>query len=304
MQTFELLFIKILPLYILILVGFYATKKLNAEKESVGKLLLYIISPVIIFYGGLLNTFSWHNISLPFVVFLMASITSIVFYQIGRKLFPKGSDANLLAFASGASNTGYFGLPVISAILGQEAFLIAIIANLGMIFYENTIGFYIAAKGNYTARQSFIKILKLPHLYALLIGICFNHFGYSKSQLLLTNYELFKGSYTLLGMMLIGMSLANMKFILTDYLFVASSFVAKFAFLPIMSLLLIYLDQTLQIYSSLTHQVFLIIACTPLAANTVVIANELNLSPGKASLAVLGSTIFALFFIPIIIQMI
>ena len=304
METFQLLFLKILPLYLLILLGFFATKKLKTDKEGIGKLLLYIISPVIIFYGGLLNSFNLHNISLPFVVFLTASLASIVFYKIGKRFFPKNSDANLLAYAAGASNTGYFGLPVIAAILGQEAFLMAIIANLGMIIFENTIGFYLAAKGNYSAKQSLIKILRLPHLYALTLGILFQQLGLSDNQILLTNYELFKGSYTLLGMMIIGMSLANMRFVLTDYLFVGLGFLAKFIFLPIMTLILIYFDQNFKIYDTLTHQVFLIIACAPLAANTVVIAHELQLDPAKAALAVLLSTLFALVFIPIAIQII
>ncbi len=40
----------------------------------------------------------------------------------------------------------------------------------------------------------------------------------------------------------------------------------------------------------------------PLAANTVAIATELKTYPEKASVAVLMSTLFALFFIPLVVS--
>ena len=48
--------------------------------------------------------------------------------------------------------------------------------------------------------------------------------------------------------------------------------------------------------------VLLILSLVPLAANTVAIATELKTHPEKASLAVLLSTLFALFFIPAMVS--
>ncbi len=302
METFQLLFLKIIPLYTLILLGFLCAKKLHLDKDTIGRLLLYVISPVIVFYGGLLNNITIENISLPVIVFLIAGCVSLLFYRLGQYFFPNSSDANLLAYSAGASNTGYFGLPVIASILGQEAFTLAIIANLGMIIFENTLGFYLAAKGNFSAKQSLIKIAQLPHLYVLSLGILFNLLGFSKNQILLQNFEYFKGAYALLGMMIIGIGLANMRFVLHDFKFVGLSFLAKFICFPLITLLFIWIDQTMKLCSPTSHQVLLIILSTPLAANAVVIAGELKLNPAKAALGVLTTTLFAILFIPLIIQ--
>ncbi|MFA7092410.1 MAG: transporter, partial [Arcobacteraceae bacterium] len=49
MTVFFTLLGKILPLYFSILLGFFSTKFFNCDKETIAKILLYILAPLIVF---------------------------------------------------------------------------------------------------------------------------------------------------------------------------------------------------------------------------------------------------------------
>jgi len=66
-------------------------------------------------------------------------------------------------------------------------------------------------------------------------------------------------------------------------------------------MLVVWVDNiTLQLYNTSIHKVMILMSIVPLAANTVAFATELKAQPEKASLAVMLSTLFALFYIPLI----
>ena len=94
---------------------------------------------------------------------------------------------NTLSFTCGTGNTGYFGIPLSMILLSPESANLFIFATLGSLLYVNTTGFYVTAKGSFTARQSIIKVIKLPLLYAFILGLCLNILGF-KSSLLGTRF--------------------------------------------------------------------------------------------------------------------
>ncbi|MFT5590488.1 MAG: putative permease, partial [Bradyrhizobium sp.] len=51
--------------------------------------------------------------------------------------------------------------------------------------------------------------------------------------------------------------------------------------------------------SNVEKSIIVLMACVPMAGNTVVIANELNLHPEKAATAVMASTLLAIIVIPV-----
>ncbi len=59
-------------------------------------------------------------------------------------------------------------------------------------------------------------------------------------------------------------------------------------------------NMVFRIYNPSIHKVMILMSIVPLAANTVAFATELKAQPEKASVAVLLSTLFALFYIPLI----
>jgi len=285
----------------MILLGFIGAKVLKVQKETIAKLLIYIIAPAVIFYGTYTAEINFANLSLPVLFFCLASAMALFFLMIGNIVFEKDSTKNILAFTAGTGNTGYFGLPVISAVLGDQAFSLAVLAILGFVLYENSIGFFLTAKGNHTAKESLWKVIKLPTIYAFFIGLLLNLLSVHLGDIALITIGHFKGAYTLLGMMIIGMGLATVSIKEIDCKFISLTFLAKFISWPLVILGIIALDKYFfHIYNLPVYNVIIIMAIVPLAANTVAVATELKVHPNKAALAVLLSTLFALFYIPLI----
>jgi malate permease and related proteins len=104
--------------------------------------------------------------------------------------------------------------------------------------------------------------------------------------------------------MIIGMGLAGASWKSIDMSFISLTFLAKFICWPGLMALLIFVDKnSLHIFDTDIYNVLIIMSIVPLAANTVAIATELRTHPEKAAVAVLLSTIFALFYIPLIVSL-
>ncbi len=299
MQVFFLLIFKLIPLYFIIALGFVAGKYLKVSKESLAALLIYIIAPLVVFHGVYTTQLTAGTLLLPVVFFVAAAIICLLFYYIG-KIFFEGSVKNLLAFAAASGNTGYFGLPVGVAIFGSEALGTLVLCTLGLIVFENTLGFFIAARGEHTAKVALMKVVKLPSIYAFILAVAVNLMQINLGQTYLDFAQLFRGAYSVLGMMIVGLGIAGIAKFEFDFKFISLAFLGKFLVWPFIMFLLVFADrQFWHLFGDLAHKVLLLLSVVPIAANTVAFATELRVHPQKAAVAVLLSTLFALAYIPL-----
>lgn len=111
MQVFLLLITKLLALYFLIAIGFIAGRALNVQKESIARILICILAPLVVLYGVWSAGVAWNVLSLPFL-FLVVSIVLCLMARVAGKLLWRDATANLFAFTAATGNTGYFGIPV------------------------------------------------------------------------------------------------------------------------------------------------------------------------------------------------
>lgn len=302
LELFTTLLLKLLPLYCIIILWYIASHRLGVDKKWIATLLLYIIVPVVMFYGVYSTELSRQTFSLPVLFFFLCCGISIAILQIWSKLYGEDNTKNILAFTAGTWNTGYFGLPVVAALLWPEAFWLTVLALLWFNLYEVTLGFYITAKWQFTVRQSIQKVLKLPLIYAFIAWLLCNALWLHLWEIATTTVEYFKWSYVLLWMMMIGMGLAGINKDSIDIKFLSLSCITKFIVRPAIIFGIIAIDKTFfQIYLPLIHNIMIIMSIVPLAGNTVVVATELNVHPAKASMAVLISTLIALIYIPLMV---
>ncbi len=300
MQIFLSLLIRIIPLYILILLGFIASKKLNAKKETIASILIYIIVPVVTFNSVATIKLTPSVLLLPLIFFICCSCMCLLFYRVGKSLFTDNTK-NLLALAAGTANTGYFGVPVAIELFGEGIIGLMIISILGFTVFENSLGFFMIAKGNYTPREALTRLSKLPTIYAFLLGLLVNIVGINFSDAYLGFSKNFIGTYAIFGMMLIGMGLADMKSFKIDMKFLLSTLIAKFLIWPLLVGALILIDKSfLNLFNAPIHKVMFLLSIVPLAANLVAFSTELKAQPEKASLAVFISTLIALVYIPLL----
>ncbi len=293
--------LKILPLYITIFLGYIMVHFFQARREGMASLLIYIIGPVVIFMAAYKVHLNLAVITLPILLFILSSALAISTLIFGKHIF-QDNTKNILAFSAGTGNTGYFGIPLAIMLLSEDLANIYIFAVLGSFIYGSTVGFFIVAKGNYSIKQSLMKVAKLPSIYALSLGLLCNIFELELSHDLVNYLNYFKGAYAILGMMMIGMGLQGLSQIKIDTVFMGYAFGIKFIIYPLITLLIIWLDATFfNFFTTDLYKVMFIYAIVPMAANTVTMASLLNVHPQKASLAVIISNIFSIFTIPFMI---
>lgn len=302
MDIFLTLFTNLIPLYILIALGFIAGRYLNVDRHSVANLVIYLCLPVVAF-GFVINLeFQASYILLPIIILFVCSIVGVSVYALGKKAFGDNR-ANLLSMCASMPNSGYFGLPLVLLLFDTQWVGVYMFMMLGVTIYEATIGYYIAARGSYSVRDSLIKLVKFPALYAVGLALVLNLSGVEPPDLFNTYWGYFKGAYVIMGMMIIGAALANVDKLVFGPRFLSFVCAGKFVFWPIVMGLFTLADINIfGLFTSEIHKLMLVIAIVPPAANIAAFASQLNVQPEKAATTVLICTIFALIYIPIIIM--
>lgn len=301
MYEFYSFVLNLLPLYVIIGLGYFAGRKLNVDRQSLGALAIYIFMPVVVFGFVAKLEFKLAYVALPFVVYTVSAVTGLTFLAIGKRVYGD-SRANLAAMCASMGNMGYFGLPLVFLFFEQEQVAIYVFMMLGGNVYEATIGYYLAARSAFDAKTSLKKIATFPGLYAIALGIIVNRSGIELPAQFWTYWGHFKGAYVVVGMMIVGAALAKMDKFVFGPRFTAMSFAGKMVVWPGLCYLFVMLDQyVLGWYAQDIHHLIMMIAIVPPAANIATFAVQMNLEPEKAASTVLMGTILALFYIPFMI---
>lgn len=302
MDVFWVLFIKILPLYALMGLGYIAGRYMKVQRKSIGTLLLYILLPAVYFASIATTPLNASTLSFPLLFFVLCSLIAALFLFIGGFIW-KDPIKNICAQACGGGNYGYFAIPVAMAIFDKDTVGLIVLAGLGYVVYENTVGYFIIERGKKSIKSSLLALEKLPAIWAIILGLIFNVAGLKLDATTMGILENFKGAFTILGMMIIGLGLSTiqLKGFTLNYAYITLTFLSKFVVWPIIMAMIIFLDRTFfHFYSPTMHKVLTLMSVLPLAANTIVYAIALKIDPENVAIGVLLSTLFALIFIPII----
>ncbi len=302
MDIFTTLLLRLIPLYVAMGMGFIAARKLQVPAEPVSKIVFYLIVPVVFFSGALHAPLSQGLLALPLIPYAISTCLCIVFYRIAKRAYPDATK-NVLAMSAGNANVGYFGLPVALMLFDKEGVSIYMVLMLGTTLYENTVGYYVTALGHFTARQALKKVARLPVLYGFSFGMALNICNLQPPNFLEDFLLSVRGCYTVLGMMIIGIGLAQLRHLRFDFRFIGLSFLGKFVCYPLLAYGFVMLDrQWLHSYEQRAHNALILISIVPMAANAVVLASLLNVHPEKVAITVFLSTIFALLYVPFMVM--
>lgn len=293
---------KLLPLYITVALGWFAGRYLEASGRHIAGIMLYIVTPAVVFAGVMSAPLTPAVIALPALVFLGCCLVALTGWLLARCWLRDA--ANMIPLTIGTGNTGYFGIPVALLLFGEQGLGLYIVCMLGTTLFENSVGFYLAARGRYGVRDCLLRVARLPSIYAFALGVTLNLSGRDIAEVFVPLFDNLRGAYSVFGMMIIGMSILSFRRLAGDWRFTGLAFVGKFVLWPALALVFWWLDsQLLQWYGHEVYQAIFLIAITPVAANTVVIATLLDTSPRQVAGTTLLSTLFALLYIPLMVSL-
>jgi hypothetical protein len=309
MALFLHLLIKMLPLYGTMALGFVFGSRFRDARKTIADLIIFCVSPVVFFTAVADMAFDPVYLWLPFIIWSLASLLGFLALTVSRFFWPSSDKiTNLLGLMAGTSNSGYFGVPVILILFPNDPNILGIymLIVLGGTIYENTVGYYLLARGDFTSKEAVRRVLRLPALYAMAAGIVYSFsFDGVLPPLLEKIASDFKGAYVVLGAIMVGLGLVGTKISALDAKMMSFAFSFKFLLWPVVIGLIILVDQfTIKILSDTLILLLILKSIMPLAANNIAFASQLNIYPEKTGQVVVGSTFFALFYIPFVYMMI
>ncbi|MDX1916891.1 MAG: AEC family transporter [Rickettsiaceae bacterium] len=299
MPLFYTVFFKIISILLSVIIGYAAGRLEKVERESIASLLFYFIAPIVFFSVPANSTLSFTDIGISMVTYTISCIACLCAYNLYDRYFDNQA-RNILAMSAGAGNTGYFMLPIATCIFDDYTLSIYIMCVIGVNIYESSLGYYICARSISSTRESIVKILSMPMLHAFGIGCLFSLLEIHLPEFLDDFLEDMKSTYSILGMLMIGLGIAKLKNFEIDREFILASLFSKYIIYPCLVCIFIIIDKyILGIYDAPEYNALLLLSSAPLAANTIVVSSIMKFSPERVATSVLISCMISLIYIPI-----
>jgi predicted permease len=157
----------ILPLYLLIGIGFFVGKlKPELKTDTISFIVLYLFAPALIFSSFRSVEISLHNLSCILLtalgVFIGVYLLSLL---VERFLFGKKDEA--FEISTTVMNAGYLGIPLIYLWFGEEGLPFAVTFMVIMAVYHFTLGIVILEG---SLKSGLLSVLKIPLIYAVVFS--------------------------------------------------------------------------------------------------------------------------------------
>jgi predicted permease len=203
----------ILPIILLGGAGYALGKILHIDPRSLGRVVFYIFSPVLIFDILIKNRLSWNEAA------AMIGFTVSVVLIMGLSAFLLGSLLKLERNALLAvvitvmfANTGNYGLPLVTFAFGEDALSYASIYFIMTTFMFYTVGVLLASLGHMNFRQAALGLFKLPTLWAVVLAILLVTFHVEIPTPINRAVELAAGGTIPLMLVLLGVQMTQVEF--------------------------------------------------------------------------------------------
>jgi len=165
----------ILPIILLSGAGFTLAKLLHIESRSLGRVVFYVFSPVLIFDLLVKNKLNWSEAAgvigfTTTIILMMGALT----YLLGSLLKIERPALISILITTMFANTGNYGLPLVSFAFGEKALPYAGIYFVVTTTLFYTLGVLLASLGHMSMKEAALGLFKIPTLYAVVFAILIN----------------------------------------------------------------------------------------------------------------------------------
>ncbi|MGY0691494.1 AEC family transporter [Virgibacillus sp. FSP13] len=281
----------LLPVFIIMGIGYFMQKKFRLNLETLAKLNIYFLVPGFIFVKLYSTQFSVKVFT--FVVLFFIAYIAILF------LIAKGA-ARLQGFDRGKTttfsnsviffNSGNYGVPVNDLVFKGDPMAMSI--QVVILTMQNiltfTYGIFTLQSVNIGKWNAFLGYFKMPILYALAAAILLNTFNVSLPEFIWVPANYIADAMIAMALILLGAQVAQLKF-KSELSSVYISILLRLVVGPLVAVVIIKLMNL----DGIAAQALLIASAMPTSVNSSVIAQEYNNHPQLAAQIVLFSTIFS-----------
>jgi predicted permease len=202
----------ILPIILLSGAGFTLAKLLQVEARSLGRVVFYIFSPVLVFDILIKNKLDWHEAAgvILFTTTLILAMGVLTYLLASLLKIERPALISILITAMFA-NTGNYGLPLVSFAFGDTALPYASIFFITTTTLFYTLGVLIASLGHMNIKEAALGLFKIPMLYAVVLAVLINGLGITIPAPVARAVTLASGGTIPLMLILLGVELSRVE---------------------------------------------------------------------------------------------
>lgn len=278
---------------------FKRTFTTDVNEKSFVLLNLYILQPILIFWGLTRTPLDLNFILSPIIYFIAVFITLLIAYFYSKRFIKDLQDKSIFMASSMVGNTGNLGIPLGIALFGVQSVPYTSILNIANIFFIYIFSVYFFAGDKFKFSDALKEIFKIPAIWSAVFAITFNSLEFSMS----VDFEkvFTMGAYAAIVMQLIlfGIFMAQVKIKSANYKLSFNILLFKHILLPLVGLAVIF---NFDIAPMIAAIIFLELI-VPLAVNNVNLSALYDCKPIDTTVAVLISTLFfiAMIYVYILI---
>ena len=289
----------VLPVFLLLGVGFIVGKTMSINSKSVSDLSIYVFSPALFFYSVSTSELDLDDFGRIVVFSFTLFLVYALFVWTTGKLFKwEGAYQNTMMLASGFPNAGNYGLPIILFAFGEAGLAIGIIYLVMQSLLMNSAGVFYASNHQHVPKKDILlTVVRMPAFIAILLALLLKIIGIPVPAAIESATGLLGQASIPVMLTLLGITLASvqLKKVAT---FIGTAVLLKLIAFPALAFVLL---QFLYPADTLEAKVLLVAAATPTAATTTLLAIKFNMNPDLVSSAMFVSTLASIVTIPILL---
>lgn len=292
----------ILPLVLIIVLGYLLSKKFNLDINTLSKINFYIYVPFFIFMQIYTTQLPKEMLNVLIFVVILGLVNTMVTIIVSRLRRYDEGFKNAFVNSITFYNSGNIGIPLITLIFSSGPFLIAgktpyltlalttqIVVLIVQNISTNTIGFFNAGKGDMHWTESVKSILLMPTIYMIPLAFALKALPFRLETMPLWPGLIYiKDGLISFALLTLGVQLSKTKFSFKNSDVYLSSTIRLIGG-PIIAFLILKVMGI----NGIAAQTLMISSAIPTAVNTALIAVERNNHPDFASMAVMTSTILS-----------
>lgn len=292
----------IVPVFFLIALGYVISKIFNLDIYTLSKLNFYVLIPAFTLVNLYTTKIPEETLKVIAAALLILFINMFLAFGVSRIRGYDERKKNVFGNSIMFFNAGNIGIPLIILVFssppfvinGETPYLNTALTSYIMIWLiqnitTNTIGFLNAGRGHISAKNSLVKVLKMPVIYAIILSFVLKLVPYDMTKIAIwpaiTNAS---NGMVPIVLLTLGVQLTKTSFGLKNVDVYISAFI-RLVCGPLISLVPIYLLH----FEGILAQVIMIASALPSAVNSALIAVEYDNHPDLASQIVMLTTLIS-----------
>ena len=279
----------LLPIFLIAGAGFVLGKLFKITPRALSQVIFYIFSPALVFRLLVHSQLTNQDI-LTILAFATAflAVLACLTWIAGKLLRLERKIMAAVLITALFMNAGNFGLPVTKFAFGDTALAFASLFFVTSATYTNSVGVVIASSGSTSILQAIKGLLRLPSIYAMILGILLVRLDVELPTVLDRSVSLLADASIPSMLVLLGLQFVNLK--LDGQ--VRQLILVTFMRLLIAQLLALGLSRIFGLTGP-AYQAAVLEAGMPTAVLTTVLATEFDSMPSFVTTAVFVTTILS-----------